>query len=134
MKEMILLFQFEDKTRKNKLMRALLPLRLKIKEVPQEDYGKPMGYLAGVKEFVERDDSDFLGAVQLVQEKVLHERLLGEMMVMAGLNGDRVDQVLRALHKAGLSIPYKAVLTPSNQSWDAWKLFAEVKEEHEMMA
>lgn len=134
MREIILLFQFEDRTRKNKLMRALLPLRMKIKEVPQGDYGKPMGYLAGVKEFVEGEESDFSGAAQLAREEVLQERLSGEMLVMAGLNGDRIDQVLRALHKAGLSIPYKAVLTPSNQNWDAWKLFAEVKQEHETMA
>ncbi len=133
MREMILLFQFEDRTRKNKLMRALLPLRMKIKEVSWEDYGKPMGYLAGMKEFVEGNESDFPGAAQLNREEVLHERLSGEMLVMAGLNGDRVDQVLRSLHKAGISIPYKAVLTSSNQSWDAWKLFAEVKQEHEMM-
>lgn len=133
MREMILLFQFEDRARKNKLLGALLPLRLKIKEIPQEDYGKPIGYLAGVKEFVE-DERDFSGGTQLSQEEVLQEKLSGEMLVMAGLNGDRVDQVLRALHKAGLSIPYKAVLTPSNQSWDAWELFAEVKKEHEAMA
>ncbi len=137
MKEIIMLFQFDDKGRKSKLMRALLPLRIKIKEVPNKDYGKPMGYLAGVKEYVQEDENGSLQEVGTHQEEMVNEvyaRLSGEMLVMAGLTGNRVDQVLGAIRKAGLSIPYKAVLTPSNQAWDAWKLFAEIKEEHETMA
>ncbi len=50
MKGIVLLFQFLDKDKKNKLIRALLPLRVRIREVAREDYLQPVGYLAGNKE------------------------------------------------------------------------------------
>ena len=60
--------------------------------------------------------------------------LAGELLLMAGLSSPQVDLVLRAIRKSGAGpIPYKAVLTPSNQNWDALKLFQEIKAEHEQM-
>ena len=122
MRETILLFHFTDKDRRNRLTRALLPLRMKIKEIPLEDYGKPVGYLAGIKE-LETEEAACEG-----------EDLSGEFLVMAGLGSDRIDQVLRAVRKSGISVPYKAVLTGENQKWDVWKLFEEIKAEHERMS
>ena len=113
MKETILLFHFSDKSRKNKLARALLPLRMKIREVAKEDYLQPVGYLAGNKEIPPSEES-YQG-----------EELDGEMMLMAGLSNTQVDLVLKAIRKA--------VLTASNQEWNARKLFAEIKAEHEQM-
>ena len=56
------------------------------------------------------------------------------MMLMAGLSNTQVDLVLKAIRKSGAGpIPYKAVLTASNQEWNARKLFAEIKAEHEQM-
>ena len=122
MKETILLFHFSDKSRKNKLARALLPLRMKIREVAKEDYLQPVGYLAGNKE------------ISPVETKYDGDGLAGELLLMAGLSSPQVDLVLRAIRKSGAGpIPYKAVLTPSNQNWDALKLFQEIKAEHEQM-
>ncbi len=142
MRETILLFHFTDKDRRNKLMRALLPLRIKVREIPPEEYGKQMGYLAGLKEFVQQQDKD--SAEELQTEGQPHmeniprqnpsEEFPGEMMVMAGLEGGRIDQVLRAVRKSGISVPYKAVLTAANRTWNAWELFAEIKKEHETMS
>ena len=122
MKEAILLVHFTDRIRRNQLIKALLPLRLPLKEIPQEDYGKCIGYLAGIKE---------LGSDETRSAK---EELSGELLVMAGLSNQRMDQVLRSIRKSGISIPYKAVLTPSNQSWNVWELFEEIKKEHEKMS
>lgn len=121
MKETILLFHFSDKNRKNKLARALLPLHMKIREVAKEDYLQPVGYLAGNKELSPSEES-YQG-----------EEMEGEMMLMAGLSDMRVDMVLKAIRKSGAGpIPYKAVLTPSNQEWNVLKLFAEIKAEHDL--
>lgn len=81
-----------------------------------------MGYLAGVKEIAScgeiYDGEDF--------EK--------EMMVMAGLTSGQVDRVILALRKAGAGrIDYKAVLTPTNQNWNALKLYEELAGEHARM-
>ncbi len=122
MRETILLFHFSDKDRKNRLTRALLPLRMKIREVAKEDYLQPVGYLAGKKE------------ISPLEESYQGEELEGEMILMAGLSGGQVDMVLKAIRKSGVGpIPYKAVLTVSNQEWNVLKLFQEIKAEHEQM-
>ncbi|EOS25616.1 hypothetical protein C806_01743 [Lachnospiraceae bacterium 3-1] len=122
MRETILLFHFSDKDRKNRLTRALLPLRMKIREVVKEDYLQPVGYLAGKKE------------ISPLEESYQGEELEGEMILMAGLSGGQVDMVLKAIRKSGVGpIPYKAVLTASNQEWNVLKLFQEIKAEHEQM-
>lgn len=122
MREVILLFNFTDREKRNKVTRALFPLRMKIKEIEKKDYLNPIGYLAGNKE------------QSRVEEVYTGEELEGEMLVMAGLSSVRMDQVLKALRKSGAgSIPYKASLTPTNQHWNVVKLFEEIKEEHERM-
>lgn len=140
MRETILLFHFTDKDRRNKLMRALLPLRMRVKEILPEDYGKLVGCLAGLKEpgmegkgFMEEHQSDGQLQTESLSRGNSCREFPGEMMVMAGIGGERIDQVLRAVRKSGVSVPYKAVLTEANQTWDAWKLFSEIKEEHEAM-
>ncbi len=129
MRETILLFNFLDGDRKKKLLRALLPLRMKVKEIAVEEYGKPLGDLAGIKGFSMIGEESFSG-----EGRMTLGELSGEMLVMAGLSENQVDQVLKALRRAGLDIPYKAVLTAANQNWNVWELFQEIKKEHETMA
>ena len=121
MRETILLFHFSDRDKRNRLARALLPLRIKIKEIPLEDYGRPVGFLAGIKE------------LKADEELCNGDELSGELLVMAGLGSTRIDQVLRAIRKSGIKVPYKAVLTEANQRWNVWELFEEIKAEHERM-
>lgn len=123
MRETILLFHFSDKEKRNRLTRALLPLRMKIREIEPKNYLQPIGYLAGNKDIVPKEE---------VYEG---EELEGEMLLMAGLSNLQVDKVLKAIRKAGIgSIPYKAVLTSANQDWNVLKLFKEIKAEHEQMS
>lgn len=122
MRATVLLFHFSEKDRRNRLTRALLPLHMKIKEIPRERYLQPVGWLAGEKE------------VQPVEEVYTGEDLAGEMLLMAGLSGNQVDQVLQAVRRSGIGpIPYKAVLTEGNKNWNVLQLFAEIKAEHEQM-
>lgn len=122
MRETILLFHFTDKEKRNKVVSALFPLKLKIKEIEKKDYLQPIGFLAGSKD------------VLPVEEEYDGSELEGEMLVMAGISGAGIDMVLRALRRSGVGpIPYKATMTPTNQHWNAVRLFAEIKEEHEKM-
>lgn len=122
MRETILLFHFTDTEKRNKVARALFPLKIKIKEVEKKDYLQPIGFLAGSKD------------IPSVEEEYDGEELAGEMLVMAGISGARMDMVLRAIRKSGVgSIPYKAAMTPTNQYWNPVQLFREIKEEHEKM-
>lgn len=125
MKETILLFGFEEREKQRRLVRALLPLKLRVREVEKKDFGRPVGYLSGEKDVLPADDGGDMG----------NDRSLdGEMLLMAGLSSGRVDQVLHAIRKAGTGpIPYKAVLTGSNRNWNAYQLLEELKKEHESM-
>lgn len=141
MRETILLVHFTDLEKRKKLTRALLPLGLRIKEVDRADYDKSVGVLVGQKGIVQEEtatDEERFRASSVRQghttEEEIERELSGELLLMAGLSSQRVDQVLRAIRKAGLSLPYKAVLTAANQSWNVWKLFQEIKEEHQKMS
>ncbi len=72
MRETILIAACLDKDRRNKLTRALLPLRIRLKEISKEDYGKPIGFFAGIKE---------LDPGELAWNG---EELSSELLVMAG--------------------------------------------------
>ena len=58
MKETVLLYNFNDKDRLMKIRQALLPLGFRVKTVGREDYGKPLGTLAGVKGMEELTEAD----------------------------------------------------------------------------
>ncbi len=73
MRETILIAACLDKDRRNKLTRALLPLRIRLKEISKEDYGKPIGFFAGIKE---------LDPGELAWNG---EELSSELLVMAGV-------------------------------------------------
>ena len=122
MKPTILLYHLPEGERLLKIKKALFPLGMKLRAVKKEEYLEPVGYLAGVKEITScgeiYDGEDF--------EK--------EMMVMAGLTSKQVDTVILALRKTGAGRnDYKAVLTPTNQSWNALTLYGELAKEHAKM-
>lgn len=122
MKETILLYGFQDETRLTKVKKALILLGMRMRVVVPADYSKPVGYMAGIKEL--ETDTEAYGGLAFENE----------MMVMAGLSSSRVDAVILALRKAGIGrIDYKAVLTPTNQTWSAVTLYEEIAREHEAM-
>lgn len=122
MKETILLFYVPDKEKRLKIEMALFPLHVRIKYIKQEDYNQPLGVLAGIKDAVPAEGG-YAG-----------EELPGTMIVFAFFNDSRLNQALSALRKSGAGpLPYKAILTPTNQFWTAHECFAEVKQEHEAM-
>ena len=121
MRETVLLYNFNGE-RKKQLTKALLPLGFRLKAVAKEDYLKPVGFLAGLKD-MEDNGSVYEG-----------EEFQDEMMLMAGFTSVRIDTLIGALRKNGVGrINYKAVLTETNKNWDSASLFQELKKEHEYM-
>ena len=49
MKPTVLLYNFTDSKRKMKVQQALMPLGFRLRAVKKEEYGLPVGVLAGVK-------------------------------------------------------------------------------------
>ncbi len=126
MRECILLFQFEQ-AKQRKLAAQLMMARFKVKAVGPEEMGLPVGYLAGNKEILPQEDE---GEAVFDDSRLLD----GEMLVMAGITPARMNVVLQAIRKAGIGpVPYKAIVTETNQYWKASDLFEELKKEHEAM-
>ncbi|MDE7287491.1 MAG: DUF3783 domain-containing protein, partial [Lachnospiraceae bacterium] len=63
------------------------------------------------------------------------QELDGQMIVFAGLSEERLESVLALLraNSACGKIPYKAILTQTNQEWNAYALLDELKKEHVAM-
>ena len=56
-----------------------------------------------------------------------------EMLIFCFLSDGLLNQMLQGLRKAGVYIPLKAVLTPSNCMWNSYMMHREIAKEHEMM-
>ena len=136
MRECILLFQFEQ-ARQKKLRAQLMMAKFRVKVVSPEEMELPVGYLAGNKELLQeeaRQEAEIREQVGQAGEAGALKPLDGEMLVMAGVTSGRLNMVLQAIRKAGIgSVPYKAVITETNQTWKAKDLLEELKKEHEAM-
>ena len=157
MKPTVLLYNFTDSKRKIKVQQALMPLGFRLRAVKKEEYGLPVGVLAGVKGLEEEltravkpeikmsvEEAEGESSQKEAEEKVEREAteaescrkedFSDEMAIMAGFSSAQIDAFIYALRKKGVGrIDYKAVLTPYNMKWDSVQLYEEIKKEHETM-
>ena len=119
MKEMILAFGCEEIY--PLLQRTFAPQRMSVKAVSTADLTQKIAVLAGVAGY-ERTD--------LCCEE---EKITEPMLVFCGFYGNRMNLALQAMRRTGLRIPYKAMLTKSNQDWKPAQLLKELKAEHEAL-
>ena len=89
--------------------------------VKPEEYAMPIGALAGIP-------------VRGASQGGAADGFSDPMLVMCGMLSDQLDAFLAALRVAGLRVPLKAVLTPSNVSWSLAALHEELAREHEEIA
>lgn len=122
MKEMILLFNFQDRERRLALEMLLFPLHVRLRAVKKEEYLKPLGSFAG--------SSD----VTSVDELYEGPELPHEMLVFVNLPDEKLNYILANMRRSKVgSIPHKAVLTPTNQHWNTLECYQEIAAEHEAM-
>ena len=114
----VLAFAVAD-DRLSRLRFCCLPLGITVKPIVPEDYTQPLGALLGL---MERSDA------------APEPGTVGEMLVMAAFDDALINRFLPALRQ--LRIPpfrLKAVLTPTNVTWNACRLYAELSAEHAAM-
>lgn len=121
-KPTILIYNFTDRKRKNKIQAFCGMHGIRVKLVAEEDYGRAIRTLFEASSEVPDGDC---------KQEVL-ESFDDEMLVMCQL-GRQMDLLLNYLRKERVHIPLKAVLTPVNQEWDSVRLYHEIKSEHEQM-
>ncbi|MCI9052633.1 MAG: DUF3783 domain-containing protein [Lachnospiraceae bacterium] len=109
-----------EKSRKIKFI--FIQLKIHIKTIEKKDYNKPIGVLAGISD-IPTVDTPYEG-----------EGFLEEMLVFKGFTEKQLDEVLLRFRSNKIpKVNLKAVLTPSNQTWDSITLYKELKKEHEKM-
>lgn len=128
MTEKVLLYHFKGTDEAKRLQPVLLRMGIRVKMVEPEEYGVPLGILAGIKDFQPEEGGK-------TEPEAGEEDFPEQMMVMCGLAGNRVDELLNRMKKGGVPrIALKAMLTPTNQFWNSRELYHELKMEHEAMS
>lgn len=88
------------------------------KVIPEDQAGEQVGFLAGYGGFSSNGSS------------VSAE---GECLIFSGIEGNRLDMILKTLRAEGVSIPLKAIVTGANQSQTLVWLLEELAKEHEAL-
>ena len=104
--------------KKKKIRFLLAKLGAACREVPPEDFGRTLGELTG-RESAAADETA--------------EPFSGEMLVMDGLDSNKLRGLLDGLRRVKAPVALKAVVTEQNLTWSASHLYAELCAEHEAM-
>lgn len=119
-RETVLLYQPEGSELGAQLKPILVRMGVRLKNVTSDAVGKTVGCLLGRKGFDARENPE---APALGQP----------MLVMDGFTDKRLEILLREMRSAGVSVPYKAVVTENNLGWLFHQLFDELAAEHAAM-
>lgn len=94
--------------------------RLNMKTIAAADdqAGEQVGFLAGYGGFSSNGSS---------------EEFPEGCLIFSAVTGKKLDLFLAELRKSGISVPYKAVVTASNQSWTLSNLIKELIKEREQL-
>ncbi len=123
-KETVLVYNMEGGNKGRMVKLICMQMGIRIKVVDKSQYMKPIGELAGLKEITgQGQDESYEG-----------EGFTDEMLIMCGLTGSRIDQLLDSFRRQKMErIALKAVLTEHNKTWNSIQLHDELRREHEYM-
>lgn len=121
MQKIILAYNFTPE-RLQALKLICMMLRTQLRAVAREELLQPVGYLAGVPE------------VAPVGEAYSGDEGQEEMLLMCGFSRQDLDSLLAAIKKGKLrQVALKAMLTPTNCTWNGLQLLQELSQEHAYM-
>ena len=116
------LYRMDAGTPRGDAVRAVLQEQgVRVRSVPVERVGDPVGAIAGLKGFHPLR-TPFTGEVPD-----------SEFMLLANVSGAQLDQLLAAMREADCSVDCKAQVTQYNRVWPFATLVREVSREHEVM-
>ena len=96
--ETVLLYNLNNE-KGRKIRFLLVRMGMRIRVVEKEDYGKPIGLLAGMKD------------VTLEDENAPVEDFQDEMMILRGFTDKRLDMFLKGMRREGIErVDLKAIL------------------------
>ena len=111
------------KEKLKKIRVILFKLGLEARVVHSQEYGLPVGTLAGTEEMAPAD----------LPRESGEEAFSDEMLVMCSLPSPLFSAFLGALRQNRCPVALKAVLTETNASWSSLRLHGELLAEHEAL-
>ncbi len=102
---------------------VLVRMGVRIKNIREEQLGETIGSLLGIEKKEKTEGAASAGPLE------------EQMLVLYRFSGNRLDQLLYGLRKAGVpKIELKAVVTEQNSQWTMYELYEELKKEREAFA
>ena len=140
-KEMVLYYTPEKTSDDQKRKGVLVRLGIRIRNIAPEQAGQQVGYLAGLPGFAEQ----VCPAPEAGAEDPPGEQMEGpqteplvipeRMLVFCGFTERGIGELLSQFRRAKLPpVPMKAVLTEHNSGWSFYRLYQELRLEHEAMS
>lgn len=125
-REAVLYYNPEQSEKVTKLKGVLVRMGIRIKNVGAEQVNETIGGLLGIPGFEKGQERADGAELPHIPE---------EVMVLHKFSGQRLDELLLNLRKAGVpKVELKAVVTESNVGWTFYQLYEEIREEHERMS
>ncbi|SFA98899.1 protein of unknown function [Acetitomaculum ruminis DSM 5522] len=115
----VLMYNFDEN--KGKMIKMLcLKMGIRIKTIGKDQYKESIGSLSGIKDVYKVDDIDDNAAADFDDE----------MLIMKGFSSDDLNMFLGSFKKNGITkVALKAIVTPTNASWNSLKLYREIRSE-----
>ena len=121
MRPKVLLYRLGGETEKGSALRAILDeMKILTLSVDDAQTGETVGKLVSAN----------AAATDAPPPETAPE---AEFLLLCGLGDKQLDRLLANMRRAGVSVPYKAVLTEHNKNWKLCQLIEEVVKEHELM-
>ena len=113
----------EERERITRMKSVFVRMGIRIRNAGPQQALETVGFLTGVPGFQ---------AAQEPKEEL--PVIPQEMLILRQFSSQRLDQLLAQLRRAGVSrIDLKAVVTEQNCGWTLYKLYEELKQEHQTM-
>ncbi len=103
-----------------KLKAACIKMGIRVKDIAREQFTLPLGHILGLAEYADAAPTD-------------EAPFQSEMLVFYQFAEPQLDRLLPEIRKAG-GVRLKAVVTPTNISWNACALVRELMAEREAIA
>lgn len=119
--ELVLLFSL-NKNQLSDLKYITMKMKLRAKIIKKEDYNQSIGFLCNNPQYGKIDEVYTEGDIEK------------PMIVLKGFEKDRFDEFFDTIKKACTDNDniIKAMVTDTNKSWSAKKLFDEIYKEHKL--
>ena len=122
MKPIVLCYNLKGTAKMKKISMIFGFLGYKIRHVEKQEYAMT------IEEVLERAER-----LEETESTAASEGFTDEMLVIGADTEDRLDKALFLMRQEKVSVPLKAVITPTNLSWTSLALHDEIAEEHEYM-